>query len=154
MNIGSNHPFKGFKGSLWEGGHRVPAIAYWKNRLQPKLNDDLVLTMDLFPTIVEVVGGSKDELISMDGVSFEKILFSDSSLHHRPVFWRYRNQTSVRQDEWKLLRIDDEFQLFNLERDPGERNNLVEIHSEITQSLKLLLEEWIQEMDQYQARTE
>ncbi len=55
-SMGSNLPLKGFKGKLWEGGHRVPAIAYWKDRLEAGIIDETVLSMDLYPTIISITG--------------------------------------------------------------------------------------------------
>jgi len=79
---GSNHPLKGFKGKLWEGGHRVPAIAYWKDRLEPGMNDETILSMDLFPTIVSIAGIDLPDNVDFDG---QDILPSDPFLHQDPL---------------------------------------------------------------------
>ncbi len=58
MKYGSNGPLHGFKGSLWEGGHRVPAIAYWPGKIAPgQTSNQTTISLDLFPTMIALGGG-------------------------------------------------------------------------------------------------
>ena len=153
--VGSSGSFKGKKGSLWEGGHRVPAIAYWKDKIQPSVRKEPLMTMDIFPTIVDLVNPVAERLVT-DGQSFLPLLFSNpgiGSFPERVIFWRFKNQTAVRQDEWKLVKTADELALFNLKKDPSEKHNLISDHPDKKKHLMEQLEQWESEMAQYELRT-
>jgi arylsulfatase A-like enzyme len=150
---GSNHPLKGHKGKLWEGGHRVPAIALWKGHLEPGISDETILSMDLFPTMVSIAGNEGADPYEFDGIDFYPSLLSGLSIPERPVFWRFKKQQSVREGPWKLLLEGEEKYLYNLESDPGERINLEKEQPALVDSLMTLLNEWISEMDRYPPRT-
>ena len=148
-STGSNHPLKGFKGKLWEGGHRVPAIAYWKDHLEPGMNDETILSMDLFPTIISITGNELPDNLDFDGRDFSQSLFSGHALQERPLFWRFKRQQAVRKGPWKLLVDGEDMFLYNLEADPGEGEDLKEEYPAITDTLLVLLDQWSEEMDLY-----
>ncbi|KPL13612.1 MAG: hypothetical protein AMS26_13755 [Bacteroides sp. SM23_62] len=150
---GSNHPLKGFKGKLWEGGHRVPAIAFWKDHIEPGINSATILSMDLFPTIIAITGNEWPDNVELDGQDFSHSLFPDQSLQERTAFWRFKNQQAVRKGPWKLLIDGEEVSLYNLESDPGEKKNIKELYPAIVDSLRVLLDDWTREMDRYSPRT-
>ncbi len=152
-NTGSNHPLRGFKGKLWEGGHRVPAIACWKDHLEPGTNDEIILSMDLFPTIISITGNEQPGNLDLDGRDFSQSIFSGHTLQERPVFWRFKNQRAIREGDWKLLVDGEELNLHNLESDPAEGKDLKAKYPAITDSLLVLLDQWCGEMDKYTART-
>lgn len=152
-NLGSNIPFKGFKGKLWEGGHRVPAIAYWKDHLEAGTIDETILSMDLYPTIISISGNEKLDDLDFDGLDFSQCLFSGKKLQERPVFWRFKTQRAIRMGPWKLLIEGEEIFLYNLESDPGETTELMEEYPVVADSLLVLLDQWSEEMDRYTART-
>jgi arylsulfatase A-like enzyme len=151
--LGSNSPFKGFKGKLWEGGHRVPAIAYWKDRLEAGILDETVLSMDLYPTIISISGNEKPDEMDFDGLDFSQSLFTGKAMQERPVFWRFKTQRAIRKGPWKLLVEGEETYLYNLESDPGETTGLIEEYPVIGDTLLVLLDQWSEEMDEYTART-
>jgi arylsulfatase A len=74
---GSNYPLKGTKGSVWEGGHRVPAIAYWKDHINSGTSKEIVLTMDIFPTLVDLINLTYFNNFIPDGKSFLTVLNND-----------------------------------------------------------------------------
>ena len=149
---GSNGSLNGFKGSLWEGGHRVPAIAWYPGKIaEGTQNESTVLSMDVLPTLLSVAGVSIRS--KLDGVDFSKIMFAQDELNERPVFWRYRNQWVVRKGEWKFLKINENEFLFNLKDDLEEQQNLIKTNAEKADELKILLEDWNSEMNQYKQQT-
>ena len=156
--VGSNSPFRDFKGTVWEGGHRVPAIVSWPGMIEPGITAETVISMDLFPTLVSIASaGTGIEGISspeLDGMDLGKLLLQNGTLPDRDLFWRYRGQSAVRSGPWKLLHIRSEEFLFNLEQDPGEKNNLIDQDPEELEKLRALLKEWESEMDRYPVRTE
>jgi arylsulfatase A-like enzyme len=152
-NTGSNQPLKGFKGKLWEGGHRVPAIAYWKDRLVPGVNDETILSMDLFPTLISIADNDLPANVDFDGQDFSQSLFYGFALQERPVFWRFKSQRAVRKGTWKLLVDGENMFLYNLDADPGEDMDLKTEYPAITDTLLVLLDQWSEEMDLYAPRT-
>jgi arylsulfatase A-like enzyme len=153
-STGSNRPLKGFKGRLWEGGHRVPAIACWKGHILPDISPETILSMDLFPTIISLSGHPRPDDLEFDGIDFSQVFLSGESLPDRPVFWRFKNQQAVRHGPWKLILDGEEVLLYNLQSDLGEENNLAERYPVTRDSLRMLLDQWALEMDQYTYRTE
>lgn len=118
---------RGSKGSLYEGGIRVPMIATWPGKIEAgAVNDFPTAHYDLFPTLVELAGlkPSKTDGVSlvgeMSGESREAVL-------KRPyLFWETPGAVAVRSGNWKLVRTDDylPWELYDLDSDPGETKNL------------------------------
>ena len=144
---GANGPLRGFKGSLWEGGHRVPALAYWPSHIKPATTcDQTVLSMDLFPTLVSVAGGVVPTELKLDGANLQALLTKGQTLPERTLFWAYRKQTATRNGPWKLLVQDDAVRLFNLDSDLGERTDLAAQHPDLVASLQAELAAWKREV--------
>ncbi len=154
--IGSNFPLKGFNASLWEGGHRVPALAYWEGKIQPGLTNQTVMTMDIFPSLVEMVKPGNSKKYDFDGSSFMHLLSSDiqgNDLSDRSLFWRFRGKKAVRRDEWKMVMENNKIFLFNLDEDISEKNNLIDEFPGIRDSLIHSMEDWELEMLEYEQKT-
>ena len=132
-------PWRGQKHGLYEGGHRVPAIAWWPGRITPgRISDELCATMDLMPTCLELAGA---EIGKSDGISLASHLLARSpTLPDRALFWRNGASRAVRWKQWKVVRIHERpFELYRLDDDPAERRNLAESHPEV---MKDLLQRW------------
>jgi arylsulfatase A-like enzyme len=144
---GSNGALSGYKGSLWEGGHRVPAVAYWPGRIKPgTTTDQTVLGMDLFGTMVSIAGATLPEELRLDGVDLLPMLVKSGKLPDRTLFWRYRKERAVRKGPWKLLVRDRKARLYNLDEDLGEKRNLAESEPARVKVLKDELSAWEQEV--------
>lgn len=157
-SVGSNDPLRGSKGSLFEGGHRVPAIAYWPGRIAPGgVTDQVVLGMDWFPTMARLAGVKVD--VVFDGVDLSDVLFDGRALPERTLFWRHRRQRAVRRGVWKLL-VDvpakageeEQVMLFDLREDLAEQTNLVSTHPQVVQELRAALAAWEKDVDRDRAR--
>lgn len=149
--VGSNGPLRGGKGSLWEGGHRVPAIAYWPGKIEPgSVTGETVLGMDLFPTIAAIAGAALPAGLILDGVDLRPVILEGKRLPERTLFWRYDGKTAIRKGPWKLLvnqpAEDNETQppvrLFKLDEDLEERNNLADAQPERAKALRAELAAW------------
>lgn len=143
---GDNGALRGRNATLWEGGHRVPAIAAWPGRIAPGTSDALALTMDLMPTLLELAG-----------VSLAGVLLRGEALAPRQVFWSYGGRFAVREGEWKLLvgeggaetakhshdstRSGGE-RLFNLADDPVEARDLAPAEPARRDALFAALARW------------
>ncbi|MHC4356276.1 MAG: sulfatase-like hydrolase/transferase, partial [Planctomycetota bacterium] len=144
---GSNGPLSGYKGTLWEGGHRVPAVAYWPGTIRPGTTaDQTVLGMDLFPTMVSIAGAGLPADLELDGVDLLGMLTGSKKLPGRTLFWRYRKEKAVRQGPWKLLVRDNKTMLFNLDEDLGEKNDLARTNVRMLKRLEDELAVWDREV--------
>jgi arylsulfatase A len=151
-NQGSNGALNGFKSSLWEGGHRVPAIAWYPGKIKPgKIADNPVLSMDVLPTLLSIAGISNN--IKFDGEDFSQVLFSEKEMKERPLFWRFQNQWVVRIGNWKYLKIKEKEYLFDLAKDLGEATNLKDENPVKMKEFRILLKDWEKEMGNYAQQT-
>jgi arylsulfatase A-like enzyme len=140
---GSNGPLKGYKGNLWEGGHRVPAIAYWPGRIGPgTVTGETALSMDAFATMVSVAGAALPDGAALDGVDLLPMLTANAKLPRRSLFWRYRKQKAVRKGPWKLLVQDKNVGLYNLDGDIAEEHDLAQSKPGLVTQLQRELSAW------------
>ncbi len=142
----SNKPLRGKKGSLYEGGIRVPMIARWPGRIPAGTTTDHISAFwDVMPTVAELTGGEvKSEI---DGISFLPTLRKQSNHEkHDYMYWEfsgYGGQQAIRMGKWKAIRTDlrrkkadHSWELYNLEEDIGETNNVADKHPEIMEKIK------------------
>jgi arylsulfatase A-like enzyme len=152
LEVGSNGKLKGFKTSLWEGGIRVPAIAWYPGKIQAgTISNSNIISMDILPTFLSLTGIKTD--LQFDGEYFSNVLSNNEEMPERPLFWRYRNQWAVRKGEWKYLKIKNEEYLFNFKNDISETTDVKNKFPEIFQALKQDLHNWEIEMNNYQQKT-
>jgi len=129
-SFGNNGSLRGSKGQLWEGGHRVPAIASWPGRIEAGSTcDDLSIGIDIFPTLLELAGLSAPEKLRLDGRSLALSLLGKQRVTGgtRKLYWGAGRQQAMREGPWKYVRElkgQKVAALYNLSTDPGERNNL------------------------------
>ena len=127
-SIGSNGSLRGNKGQLWEGGHRVPAIASWPGRIAAGTTcDDLSIGIDILPTLLELSGAEKPAAHRLDGRSLVPSLLGKKNRGERKLYWGFRRQQAMRQGPWKYVRElkgQEAAALYNLSSDPGEKENL------------------------------
>jgi len=143
--ISNNSPWRGQKHELYEGGHRVPAIAWWPGRIQAnRVSRELSMTVDLSPTFLDLAGLSVSASKS-DGVSLESHLLRDCALPERTVYWNSgKGSEAVRWKHWKLVRIQKRIELFNLRDNPAElaKHNLASDRPDIADELLDRLRKW------------
>jgi len=143
--LGSAGPLRGKKGQLWEGGHRVPAIAYWPDMIKAgQVSNATAMGMDLLPTIAALSGASLPEGVQLDGINLLPHLTKSAPLAPRPLFWGYKKSLAVRKGDFKLISSTDfsKTSLYNLNHDLGETTNVAAQNPEIVQELLKLLKAW------------
>ena len=144
--ISSNAPLRGQKGDVLEGGHRVPAIAWWPGRIEAgRVTHETTATMDLLPTYAELAGVAIPE--GVDGTTLVPLLTTDAAMPQRDLFWRKDELWAVRRGPWKLLGDGQNVQLFNLDDDIGESRDVSTKHPELVQDLLASLRAWERDVD-------
>ncbi|MEM9329422.1 MAG: sulfatase-like hydrolase/transferase, partial [Bacteroidota bacterium] len=145
-DVGNNGPLRGQKGQLWEGGHRVPAIAYRPGMIERGTTDQLTMSMDIFPTVLSVCG-IQDTGLKLDGIDLSPVIFNGQPLAERALFWRYRGQQAARWRDYKLMITPTDTSLFDLSKDLTEQINLSQIYPSVFDDLTGRLQVWQNEMD-------
>lgn len=144
--MSSNGPLNGFKGSVWEGGHRVPAIAYWPGQISARQSAETAITLDLFPTFLNVAGAVKPDR-KLDGMSLLPHLTKATPLGERTLFWGHADQRAMRHGRWKLVLIPGaEPALFDLVADVGEKRNLAGSQPARVKSMMSAIAAWEKEV--------
>jgi arylsulfatase A-like enzyme len=141
---GSNKPLNGGKGSVWEGGHRVPAIAWWPGMFEPgSVCKELTISIDLMPTMLSAAGVDVPTELKLDGVDLMPVMTAGRPLDDRKLYW---NGVAMREGPWKLITKSRGLKggpaLFNLVDDLGEKNNLARQHPERVKKMLENLEAW------------
>ena len=145
-NISENGPLRGQKTQVYEGGQRVPAIAWWPQTITPGVSSELAATFDVVPTLLELAGAGSPQ--TLDGTSLVPLLLGRGSLAPRTLFWRIRTHSAVRKEHWKLVLHDnDEPELYDLKEDIGESKNLSDDHPDTVQALMGELSSWTAAVD-------
>jgi arylsulfatase A-like enzyme len=163
--VTNNTPLRSGKGSLYEGGVRVPLMVRWPGVTpEGEVCRAPVSTIDFYPTLLEIAGlsGSADHNASVDGMSLVPILKKpDASLARDTLYWHYPHYypttapvSSIRQADWKLLHYyeDDRVELYNLADDLGEERNLASGRAEVAGKLRKKLDTILQDVDAQHAK--
>lgn len=141
-----NDPLNGEKGTVIEGGNRVPFIVSWKGTIPPgQVYDQPVISLDVAATAVELAGLGKDA--RLDGVNIVPYLRREKSgAPHEALYWRWVGQAAIRQGKWKYIQGGSRRYLFDLEKDIGEKKNVIAKYPEIAGRLAQRLSEWSEEL--------
>ncbi len=143
--------WRGGKFSHYEGGHRVPAVAWWPGKIEAGVQSDkLIAGFDLFPTLTEIAGISTSNPDNLDGASFKAHLLDQQDFPDRDLFFGYEPKlgTAMRRNDWKMIVKEDRIQLFNLKRDPLESNDVATQHPNIARSMQQAIEQFKTEVTQ------
>lgn len=140
-------PFRGSKGSLYEGGIRAPLIARWRGKIKPGSVSDLPsVSYDVLPTLCEISGSEVPD--DTDGLSFlPTLLGKGNQPRHEYLYWEfagYGGQQAVRWGDWKGVRQnlhkgETRIELYNLARDVGERKDVAAANPEIVERIARIM---------------
>jgi len=127
----SNLPLRGEKGSMYEGGIRIPFMVRFPGRVPAgETYDAPVISLDMFATAVDVAGASLPKKKTLDGVNLLPFLAKkNAGQPHETLFWRTGNKAALRHGDWKLLRNPGrgqgtEWQVYDLSSDQSESQDL------------------------------
>jgi len=141
QNISSNGPLRGQKGTLYEGGHRVPMIFNWPEKIAPAKTAETTMSIDLLPTMTHLAEINTDNL-KLDGVDLTSLLLNGNSIEPRMLFWREDLDRAVRRGNWKLRNNEGKVELFNLKRDLGEQHDLSQQKPQLVAKLQRAWRKW------------
>ena len=136
----SNGELRGGKGSLHEGGVRVPAFANWPGKLKPAVVNYPVHMVDIMPTLLALSGGKGSSDHPFDGKDIWPVLADGKPSPHDDILINVEAfRGAVRKGDWKLVKIallPGKTELFNLAMDPGEKTNVADQHPDIVADLE------------------
>ncbi|MDH3467953.1 MAG: sulfatase-like hydrolase/transferase, partial [Gammaproteobacteria bacterium] len=150
QNGASNYPLRGAKGSVLEGGLKVPLIIRWPGKVAAGMSvDHLVSTLDVLPTVVHAIGAQLPNDRVYDGVDLIPYLRTDNTDNpHDTLYWRVNWAAAIRHQDWKLIRTPrNETLLFDIGNDPGESRDLKDERTDIAQALSRKLNLWESQMN-------
>jgi arylsulfatase len=136
-------PLRDLKGSVYEGGIRVPMIASWPGKIKPGMVSDHVSAFwDFLPTFAEITGTRLRE--KTDGISILPVLTGDpdQQKEHEYLYWEHRQKKqAVRMGKWKGVRLtpQSEIELYDLETDLGEKSNVAKDFPQVTSRIKEIM---------------
>ena len=156
----SNTPLREGKGSLYEGGIRVPLIIRWPGVAKPgKVCDVPVSSVDFYPTILEASGGTLQPNQIVDGLSLVPLLRQEGTWDRQALFWHYPHYNgdriycgspcgAVRKGDFKLIEYmeDGKLELYDLKENVGERHDVSGVLKEKTNELHQLITTWRREV--------
>ena len=154
----SNLPLRGAKGWNYEGGIRVPLIVHWPNNIRANSRSHAVVTgTDFYPTLLEMLKLPALPDQHVDGRSFVPAL-KEEDYDRGPIYWHFPHYSNhgyqspngaIRSGRYKLIEYYENgtVQLFDLQNDLGEKNDLAKSDPETTQKLQKMLQDWRKEVD-------
>jgi len=144
----SNGGLRGYKRDLFEGGIRVPFIVSWPGTIEKaRLSDHPSAFWDILPTLAELTGFEYGET---DGISFLPELMGEEQPKHEFLYWEFHERggkQAILKEEWKAVRLNvgndpnGALELYNLENDPFEKQNVADRHPELVENFARLMEE-------------
>jgi arylsulfatase A-like enzyme len=146
----SNGSLRGGKGSLHEGGVRVPTIFYWPTKLKPSIVNEPLDIVDVMPTVLALAGAKGSPDHPFDGKDIWPTLAENQPSPHEDVLINVEAfRGAIRKGNWKLVKIaliPGKTELFDLAKDPGEKNNVANQFPEVVNDLQVRLLTYAKEM--------
>ena len=136
----SNGVLRGGKGSLHEGGVRVPCIFYWPARLKPRIVNEPTGMVDVMPTVLALAGGTNSNEHPFDGKDIWQTIAQGQPPPHEDFLINVEAfRGAIRKGNWKLVKVallPGKTELFDLDKDPGEKNNVADQNPEVVRDLE------------------
>ena len=146
--FGSNGPLRGYKRDLYEGGIRVPTMAYWPSQIAPNSSSNHISAFwDFFPTAIEIAGLNYNSS-KIDGISFLPELKGLDQKTHPYLYWEFLERggrQAVRMNQWKAVRMNmsinpnSPLELYNLNQDIGEQENLATQYPKVIEEIRQIM---------------
>jgi arylsulfatase A len=141
--VGNNGPLRGGKWTLYEGALRTPFVAKWPAQISPgRVVTEPIVSMDVFNTFATAAGAKIPPGAGVDGRNVLKVMQGTASSPHEYFFWRITSSYAVRRGRWKLVQQSGVNELYDLNADIGENNNLVNQQPTIVRELSAKITQW------------
>ena len=151
-----NSPLSGRKGTMREGGLRVPCMIKWPGKIEKgRVIENFISSLELFPTILDITGIEKPESLILDGFSIVPLLTGEKNLEREEMYWDFREEQAARIGHMKWIkseRRENNNGFFDLSTDAGERNDLSRSKSQELYLVQSRFKKWKEEMDQAEPR--
>ena len=148
-NLGANNsPLRGRKGSVLEGGYRTPMFFHWpKNVPEGKTFSYPISTLDLYPTFAKLAGAKIPDNKKLDGKDVMHDLIAGSNPRPGEMIYAVRHrkgfsEAAARRDNWKIVNTGKEWQLFDVDKDKSESNDVSSKHPFIVREMIAEMEVW------------
>jgi len=147
----TNTPLRAGKGTLYEGGVRVPLIVRWPGKVKPGTKSEAIMSsVDFYPTFLELSKGKKPRKQELDGFSMLPALTKNEFdperevFNHYPVYHHEVPMSAVRKGDWKIVEnlVTGEFDLYNLRYDVNEMTDLKDSYPEKLEQMVSVLKKW------------
>jgi arylsulfatase A-like enzyme len=128
----------------------VPAVAWWPGKIIAGTKSaELLAGFDLFPTLTDLAGISRDNPTNLDGISAKDHFLYQKPLTKRDIFFGYEPKlgTAMRRGDWKMISKGDDIQLYDLKNDLKETTNVAARNPEITARMHEAIEQFKQTVD-------
>ena len=147
LELGTVGNLRGFKGSVYEGGLRVPAIVEWPAGLSgPRKTSFPAVTMDIFPTVSSVVGLDETAMLQpQDGINLMPLFEAELPLRDQPIGFRHTGRAALIDNDFKIVANDLEtksYEVYDLGNDPSETTDISADQPEVASRLQQALERW------------
>jgi arylsulfatase A-like enzyme len=138
---------RGYKSDIWEGGLRVPGIIEWEGHIEPRITDYPASTMDIAPTILDILDMTEDYLLQpVDGISLKTLIQNKNRTEREePIPFLFQKYGALIDNEYKLVATNvnhGTFELYNLEKDKTESKDISEERPEKFEELKKEFNQW------------
>ncbi|MDR7370110.1 sulfatase-like hydrolase/transferase [Flavobacterium aquidurense] len=143
--LGDNTPLRDWKTSNYEGAIRVPCVFYWKDHLKKYKNENYISVIDLLPSIL-FLAGDKNLPKSIEGKNVWTTISENKPIENKEIYVRGHLQESLINKPWKIIRtrhekdVPADYELYNIEKDPEEKNNVFLQNKAIAETMKTELE--------------
>ncbi len=146
----NNAPLRGYKQQDYEGGVRVPFIVSWPAKLKGGTTCDVpLMSIDILPTALAAAGAERIGKLPLDGRNIFPALAGKADRIHEQLYWSSaggKGAWAIRSGKWKLVGLKDKLELFDLEEDKGESNDLSGKNPAQVGKLKTLHDAWLDKM--------
>jgi len=156
-NVG-NTPFRYFKNYSYEGGINTPCIAYWPGKIKSNSFSEFPgHFIDIMSTLVDITGAeypstyNNQEITPMQGQSLLPVFNGEKTEREKPIFWEWRRGQAVYANGYKIVKngLDKPFDLYNLQQDPTETQNLADENPEKVKEMEQLFDKWKKSLPEF-----
>lgn len=144
MEAGSSLPLRGHKHTIYDGGVRLPTIIYWPNGglVGGGQWNGLCGSLDMFPTLMAMTGSTMPDTRPLDGRNIWPALRERQPSPVDSYYWVWHDEDAIRTQRWKLHRFLNRFELYDMEVDETESNNIADSNPDIVASLTKEMDAW------------